>query len=1111
VIVAVVDTGIDITHPDLAANVWHNPEEIPGNGVDDDGNGFVDDVDGWDFTTCKRAYADGQCFEPKAPGPDVTDEAGHGTHIAGTIAAVGDNSIGIIGVAPQAQVMAVKGLNAQGRGTNADLAAALMYAAENGAKVINASWSGPPSDTIRMAIDYATERFDAVVVAAAGNDAAPLERGYYPANLPNAIAVGATMHTDEVASFSNFGGPLDLVAPGGGDPGPELVIEPHRSVLSLWAKDSDLGETCRVQCRCETPECCADPECDGTCENVCSPAAWVVSDQYLRVAGTSQAAPHVSGAAALVRSGHPEFTRAQVRQVLRQSADDLGPTGWDMYFGSGRVNAQRAVTSDTTPVASIGNVENRGKLWAHNFPFTVTGTAMAPSGTVREWRLTVRDDRRTRAREVGRGTTPISAETLGTLNLGKASGLRPGRRYVLRLEVDDTASHTAVDTKTFLISDPQFAVVPIPDPRNQGAGDAALTADGTRIAFSRVSPRGSWTSDLWVYDTRVRELRRVATGELYAGTLSATGNAAIYFGYRRGRSPHFRPCRRGELGALILSRFDLGSLNACLPLSIGSINGLEINGDGNRVAFISDHVFDPSLGDSDGSWELFLYNVVEGTLRQITNGPKSPYTVDTLPEVFDLALSTDGSHLAFTSLYELDPTASANGRRQLFTYDDRVERFWQVTGRPGAPQNGERPSWCADGSKVAFHSDEGLFVADTISGTVEQIADDRGSPSSPFLSADGRMLAFQAALDLDPRVGNEDLNPEAFLMDLVSGAVHQATDSIDNPYGVGLSSIDAAAHVFIANDPGDLSHVSVPFRPGASRLIRRRPSNRAPLLSAPTRVLAQPGATTRVALRANDPDGDPVVFTVRPLWQASSSYHTVLVDHGDGMADLHFMSDQTASGTYPLRVAAFDDAGGAGVRAKMQRPDRGALSQRERGRRPGANAVPPRARRRYAGIRRGRAFPSDAAAPASPTDHSHGRAPRLARDWRTPPSPPPPPGLRRARRRSCRGHSTTCTTLTCRGRRWRPRLHSRTGAASPAPLPWSPGARRGRRTPRRARPIARGRSRQSDRRSGETTARRDRAECRAPPPAARRAAPSAARRHAVAVRLGPRFRSLAFP
>lgn len=173
VVVAVVDTGIDITHTDLRANIWRNPGEIAGNGIDDDGNGYVDDLNGWDFTRCAARDEDGTCTQAKLRGPLVRDWVGHGTHVAGTIAAVGNNHRGIIGVAPHAQVMAVKAFDASGTGVSIDIAEALIYAAENGARVINASWSGPASDVIRQAIAGATQLFDVVVVAAAGNDAAP--------------------------------------------------------------------------------------------------------------------------------------------------------------------------------------------------------------------------------------------------------------------------------------------------------------------------------------------------------------------------------------------------------------------------------------------------------------------------------------------------------------------------------------------------------------------------------------------------------------------------------------------------------------------------------------------------------------------------------------------------------------------------------------------------------------------------------------------------------------------------------------------------------------------------------------------------------------------------
>src|SRR5262249_17056604 len=127
VVVAVLDTGVDYTHPDLAANIWTNPGEIPGNGIDDDHNGYVDDVPGYDFANND---------------PDPMDDQGHGTHVAGTIGAVGNNGVGVVGVAWNVRIMALKFLDSAGNGTVANAIRALNYAVANGATISNNSYGG---------------------------------------------------------------------------------------------------------------------------------------------------------------------------------------------------------------------------------------------------------------------------------------------------------------------------------------------------------------------------------------------------------------------------------------------------------------------------------------------------------------------------------------------------------------------------------------------------------------------------------------------------------------------------------------------------------------------------------------------------------------------------------------------------------------------------------------------------------------------------------------------------------------------------------------------------------------------------------------------------------
>ena len=265
IVVAVIDTGIDYYHEDIVGNLWINQDEIPNNGIDDDNDGFIDNIYGADFS-----YEDG----------DPMDGHGHGTHCAGTIAGVGNNAIGVVGMNWQTKIMAVKGLDDSGDGNSDDLADALRWAADNGAQVLSNSWGpsgGNPSDPIvEDACRYAYA-LDCVIVFAAGNDNADV-KNYSPANMNKTIAVAATDYQDKKALFSNWGEIIDMSAPG---------VE----ILSLRASGTDMYG-------------------DGT---------HIVDDKYYYASGTSMACPHVAGLAALIRSIVPDFANYEVLERLVSS------------------------------------------------------------------------------------------------------------------------------------------------------------------------------------------------------------------------------------------------------------------------------------------------------------------------------------------------------------------------------------------------------------------------------------------------------------------------------------------------------------------------------------------------------------------------------------------------------------------------------------------------------------------------------------------------------------------------------------------------------------------------------------------------------------------------
>jgi len=279
IVVGVIDTGVDYNHPDLQANMWVNSGEIAGNGIDDDGNGFVDDVHGYDFVN-----NDG----------DPMDDNHHGTHVAGTIAAAGNNSIGVSGVAWNSSIMALKFLSASGAGYTSDAVRAINYATmmrtQYGVdiRVLNNSWGGGGySSSLASAIE-ASNQADILFVAAAGNNGTNNDANpQYPANYTssNVISVAATDSNDNLASFSNYGAnTVDVAAPG----------------VGIYST--------------------------------------VIGGSYASFSGTSMAAPHVAGVAALAFALDPTLSAAAVKDAIMAGGDVISGLSGKVLTGS-RLNA----------------------------------------------------------------------------------------------------------------------------------------------------------------------------------------------------------------------------------------------------------------------------------------------------------------------------------------------------------------------------------------------------------------------------------------------------------------------------------------------------------------------------------------------------------------------------------------------------------------------------------------------------------------------------------------------------------------------------------------------------------------------------------------------------
>jgi subtilisin family serine protease len=382
VVVAILDSGVQLDHPDLAPNLWTNVDEVAGNGVDDDRNGYVDDVHGANII---------------APDASTNDDEGHGTHVAGIVAAPAGNGAGGAGIAPGARIMSVKVLDANRTGNSSLLARGIRYAVDEGARILNISLNGDGTsidldDALRYAGDHG-----ATVVASAGNNSRDLDlRPSYPASssLPSVLSVSATGRSGGLLPIANRGqNSVDIAAPGA-------------SILST-ARDS----------------------------------------RYELRQGTSMAAPFVSGALALLAAARPDLPQSALRDALLQSAPRGAPLAG--LLGSGSLDVGAAMHR-VLP----------GAMWRNAPAAAPTGTATASVRVLAKSRMrsgaaTVRW-RASGDQRVSQWRVTLDGRRVGSVAKGKRSLLRKrvsraGQHRWKVVGLDATGSRVVAAARSFRV------------------------------------------------------------------------------------------------------------------------------------------------------------------------------------------------------------------------------------------------------------------------------------------------------------------------------------------------------------------------------------------------------------------------------------------------------------------------------------------------------------------------------------------------------------------------------------------------------------------------------------------------------------------------------------
>jgi subtilisin family serine protease len=366
VVLAVADTGLNFNHEDFGAGaIWVNPGEVAGNGVDDDGNGYIDDVNGWDALNDDNT---------------MTDQNGHGSHVAGTAAARLDNGVGMAGMA-NVRIMTIQVFNSGGGGTWEAIAEAAFYATDNDASLLSYSGGGGGGDgLLEDAAQYAWDNGMPFVAAAGNNNS---NSPFYPAYYPTVLAISGTDANDNRYTSSNYGEWLDVAAPG-------------VNVFSCWQG---------------------------------------AQNSYNTITGTSMSTPHVSGTVALMLSVNPDLTPQDVRDLLRENAVDLGDPGFDILFGWGRIDAQATLEAVFPPTLKIAFPEGLPDVIPPNTPTSIPVQVQEVGETIKGGTETLYERTGGEGEFVAYRLTPMGGGMYEAVLPAKSCG--PGSEYYVGVETNE--------------------------------------------------------------------------------------------------------------------------------------------------------------------------------------------------------------------------------------------------------------------------------------------------------------------------------------------------------------------------------------------------------------------------------------------------------------------------------------------------------------------------------------------------------------------------------------------------------------------------------------------------------------------------------------------------